>query len=123
VTWRALILFIAGVTLLSAVYGFTGTAPSHVAQLLFRMAPPLGAALWVEADARRLRRVPCYELGAFMFFGWPVAVPCYCLWSRGWRGWRVAFALLGLIMAPALIGGALTLFLHPDALLEGSFLP
>jgi hypothetical protein len=68
----------------------------------------------VEADARRLRQVPCYELGAFVLFGWLVAVPWYCVWSRGRAGWRIALALLGLILAPSLICATFAAFFGPN---------
>jgi hypothetical protein len=109
VTWRGLIVFIGMVTVMAIAYGVSGAAISPLAEALFRLGPSLAVAVWVEADARRLRRVPCYELGAFVLFGWPVAVPGYCLWSRGRAGWRVALALMGLIMAPSLIGGVAAL--------------
>ena len=112
-SWRALILCIGAITLLSIGYGVSGAVLSPLAEALHRLAPPRAAALWVEGDARRRRRVPCYELGAFVTFGWPVAVPCYCVWSRGRAGWRVAFGLIALIIAPSLIGGICALLFGP----------
>jgi hypothetical protein len=109
VSWRGLILFTGVVSLFSIAYSVSGAEASALATALFRLAPPLGAARWVEADARYLRRVPCYEFGAFVLFGWPIAVPWYCLWSRGRPGWRVALALIGLILAPSLIAAVLTI--------------
>jgi hypothetical protein len=103
VSWRGLILFIAAFSLFGLGYTITGAQASPLAEGLFRLSPPLAAALWVEADARRLRRVPCYEFGAFVFLGWLVAVPAYCFWSRGRAGWRLAMALIGLILAPSLV--------------------
>jgi hypothetical protein len=103
VSWRGLILFIAVLSLFGLGYSMIGVEASPLAEGLFRLGPPLGAALWVEADARRLRRVPCYEFGAFVFLGWLVAVPAYCFWSRGPAGWRLAMALIALILAPSLV--------------------
>ena len=105
---RGLILFTSIVSLFSLAYSVSRVEASPLALALFRLAPPLGAALWVEADARYFRRVPCYDFGAFVLFGWPVAVPWYCFWSRGRPGWRAALALIGLIHAPSLIGGIFT---------------
>jgi hypothetical protein len=99
------ILFTGVICLFSVAYAVIGIEASPLAEALLRLAPPLGVALWVEADARRLRRTPCYEIGAFVLFGWPMAVPSYCLWSRGRPGWRLALALIGLILAPSLIAG------------------
>lgn len=113
-TWRALILFIAVVTLFGVAYETSGVHPSPLAAILMQLAPPLAATLWVEADARRLRRVPCYEFGAFVLFAWLVAIPCYCIWSRGRSGWPVALALLGLVFAPSLIAGIAVLIFAPE---------
>ncbi|HET6837496.1 MAG TPA: hypothetical protein VFH24_05600 [Gemmatimonadales bacterium] len=113
-TWRTLILFIAVVSLVGAVYETNGVHPSPLAATLMQLAPPLAAALWVEADARRLRRVPCYEFGAFVLFAWLLAIPGYCFWSRGRSGWRAALALLGLIFAPSLIAGIAVLIFAPE---------
>jgi hypothetical protein len=113
-SWRSLILFIGVVSLFCAVYETSGVHPSPLAEVLMRLAPPLAATLWVEADARRLRRIPCYEFGAFVLFAWLVAIPCYCLWSRGRSGWRAALALLGLVFAPSLIAGIAVLIFAPE---------
>ena len=111
-SWRGLILFTSIVSLFSLAYSVSRVEASPLALALFRLAPPLGAALWVEADARNFRRVPCYEFGAFVRFGWPVAVPWYCFWSRGRPGWRAALALIGLVevlLVPVLLGGGVPL--------------
>ena len=85
-TWRSLILCTTAVTLVCATYEVSGVHPSPLALNLMQLVPPLVVAVWVEADARRRGRVPCYELGAFVLFGWLVAIPWYCLWSRGRSG-------------------------------------
>jgi hypothetical protein len=113
-SWRDLILFTGIVSLFSLAYSVSRVEASPLAVALFRLAPPLGAALWVEADARSSRRLPCFEFGAFVLFGWPIAVPWYCFWSRGRPGWRPALALIGLIHAPVLIGRISTVALSSD---------
>ena len=42
--------------------------------------------LWTDADARRLRQVPCFDFGFLVWVFFPVSVAWYCVWSRGWRG-------------------------------------
>ncbi len=110
---RSMILLVGAVTVVCTGYGVSGALISPLAEILMQLMPPLAVALWIESDARRRRRVPCYELGAFVLFGWPVAVPGYCFWSRGPAGWRVALALIALIFAPTLIGGVAALFFGP----------
>lgn len=112
-SWRGLILFIVVLSLFTLGYAITGADMSPLAESLCGLGPPLGAALWVEADARRLRRVPCYEFGAFVLFGWPVVVPTYCFWSRGRAGWRLTLALIGLILAPSLLASIFTALFSP----------
>ncbi len=103
VSWRGLVLFTSVVSLFSLGYAYAGLTASPLAEALFRLATPLAAALWVEADARRLRRMPCHEFGAFVLFGWPIAVPWYCFWTRGRRGWSVGLGLIALILAPSIV--------------------
>src|SRR5918999_5237394 len=59
VTWRGLNLFVGAVCVFAIAYCVSGAETSPLAVALFRLAPPLGVALWVEADARRLRQIPC----------------------------------------------------------------
>jgi hypothetical protein len=54
-SWRGLILFTSIVSLFSLAYSVSRVEASPLALALFRLAPPLGAALWVEADARNFR--------------------------------------------------------------------
>ena len=85
-TWRGLVLYSAVFTSIAIAYHMVGAEPSRPAQLLFSYGPPAGVAVWIEADARRRRRSPCWELGALVWFAWFIAVPTYCFWSRGRSG-------------------------------------
>ncbi|MGQ0636786.1 MAG: hypothetical protein ACT4QC_19415 [Planctomycetaceae bacterium] len=44
------------------------------------------------ADARILRRPLACPVRAALFFFWPIALPVYLLWSRGW--WGLAIVLI-----------------------------
>jgi hypothetical protein len=61
--------------------------------------------LWVDADARRRRVVPCYDFGLFVTIFFPLSLVWYCVWSRGWRGVFVFVGLLALFIAPYAIAG------------------
>lgn len=106
-TWRGLWLCSAAFAMFAAAYQVAGIEPSRPADLLFSYGPSAAVAVWVEADARRRRRSPCWDLGTFVFFAWPLAVSAYCLWSRGRAGWRTAAGLIAAVLAPPVIGGAL----------------
>ena len=106
-TWRGLWLCSAVFAGFAAAYQVVGIEPSRPAALLFSYGPPAAVAVWVDADARRRRRSPCWDLGAFVFFAWPVAVPAYCFWSRGPAGWRATAGLTAAVLAPSIIGGVL----------------
>jgi len=85
-TWRGLWVWSAIFGLFAAAYQVAGIEPSSPADLLFSYGPSAAVAVWVDADARRRRRSPCLDLGTFVFFAWPVAVPAYGFWSRGAGG-------------------------------------
>jgi len=106
-TWRGLWLCSAVFAGFAAAYQVVGIEPSRPAALLFSYGPPAAAAVWVDADARRRRRSPCWDLGTFVFFAWPVAVPAYCYWSRGPAGWRTTAGLIAAVLAPSIIGAVL----------------
>jgi hypothetical protein len=105
-SWRGLWLCSAIFAVFAAAYQVAGIEPSRAAQLLFSYGPPAFVAVWVDADARR-RRSPCWDLGTFVFFAWPLAVPAYCYWSRGRDGWRASTGLVAAVLAPSVIGGVL----------------
>ena len=102
-TWRSLVLYSAVFTGIALAYQVFGAEPSRPAQLLFSYGPPAGVAIWIEADARRRRRSPCWEFGAFVLFGWPIAVPAYCFWSRGRGGWPLLAGLGAAVLAPSVL--------------------
>jgi len=106
-TWRGLWVWSAIFGLFAAAYQVAGIEPSRPADLLFSYGPSAAVAVWVDADARRRRRSPCWDLGTFVFFAWPVAVPAYCFWSRGRAGWRTIAGLVAAVFAPTIIGSIL----------------
>jgi hypothetical protein len=93
-------------------YVIMGAAPTRVAEMLVSTGWTVMLALWVDADARRRRRVPCFEVGFLVAAFLPVSLVCYCVWSRGWRrGLLVLLALLGLWAVPQLVAMYLRLVL------------
>lgn len=83
-------------------YVAAGTAPSPGAELAFGYGWALMLLLWVDADARQSRRLPCYDFGLLAILLFPLSLAWYCLWSRGWRGLLLLLALLGLWLLPYL---------------------
>jgi len=69
-----------------AVYARYGVEESGLFHLLWLWGTSLLVVWWVQADARQTGYRPCYEYGAFMFFGWPLLLPHYLLRTRGIRG-------------------------------------
>jgi hypothetical protein len=58
---------------------------------------------WMDSDARRLRRLPCFDFGLLVGIYLPLSVVWYCLWSRGWRGLLLLLLLFGLWLTPFII--------------------
>jgi hypothetical protein len=75
------------------LYEAVGSPPGllGLAALLAQALLPSSVALWVLADARRLKHDVSYDFGSFVFFTWPLLAPIYLFSTRGWR----AFAPLG----------------------------
>ena len=60
-------------------------------------------AVWVRMDRRRRNVSLPFEFDAFVFFGWPVALPYYLYRTRRRRGLVVTVAVYILEVAPAVI--------------------
>lgn len=60
-------------------------------------------AIWVRMDRRRRNVSLPFEFDAFVFFGWPLALPYYLYRTRGRRGLAVTLAVYMLEVAPAVV--------------------
>jgi hypothetical protein len=87
------------------VYLFAGLSASASFQTLAGVGWAVMLVLWVVADARRRRAVPCYDFGLLVGVTFPVSVAWYCVWSRGWRGFLWAGGLILLWLAPYVVAG------------------
>jgi hypothetical protein len=74
--------------------------PSPIAEAVLRYGWTLMLLLWMDADARRRRQLPCYDFGLLAGFFFPISVPWYCFWSRGWRGIWVLLLLFAMWLFP-----------------------
>lgn len=70
---------------------------------LFGTAAVILATMACVADARARRQpmVPAAKLAILLI--WPLAIPAYLLWSRGWWGIVTLLVLLGILLAVAMI--------------------
>jgi|GEM_PF-2702738 len=69
--------------------GMSGNGPAQFFSLQAILWPPLASLLvvmWVERDAARNRRTPCFDLGFFCYCFWFPAIPWYCYRVWRWRG-------------------------------------
>jgi hypothetical protein len=94
-----LMLFAVVLTVLLTIYFSVGLAPSTTFELLASFSWSLLVAFWVVVDARRRACTPCFDFGLFCYVFYPVAVPWYCFWFRGWRGAVTLLIILGLWIA------------------------
>jgi len=62
-----------------------------------RYALPMAMATWVEFDARRRGKLPCFDFGWLTFVFWRIAIPVYLVRTRGARG-LVQALLFGLML-------------------------
>ena len=87
-----------------AIYAALGLEPSPLVELILTAGPLLGVILWLQKDAQRTRTPDILDLGLFLWFAWPVMIPWYAFTTRGRAGWRLAAGLIGLIVAPFIVG-------------------
>ena len=69
------------------------------ADLASRVALPFIISWWVTADARKRRRLLCYDYDSFVYFAFPLIVPFYLFQTRGMRAfftviWFAAMCLV-----------------------------
>ena len=69
------------------------------------IAFPVLLASWVYADAESQRRKLCYDYDTFLFFAWPVVVPCYLFQTRGVRAFLTLLCFGGMYLVAALVAG------------------
>lgn len=89
-----------------------GLAPSPTFQVATSFCWSLLLAFWIVADARRRKCVPCFDFGFFCYVFLPIAVPWYCLWSRGPRGVLTLVAFAALWLVPYMIASVVWLALY-----------
>ena len=69
------VLLVLALTVFEGAYALFRKPQSSLAFLISAWSVPLYVALWLQADARNRSDWPGYDFGAFVFFGWPLAVP------------------------------------------------
>src|SRR4051812_26981555 len=80
-----LVVFAVGLTAGFTAYLIAGLAVSPSFESLASAGWVFLMVLWADADARRRRRMPCYDFGFLAYLFFPLSVAWYCLWSRGGR--------------------------------------
>ena len=96
----------------SALYGALQIDPLPIVGILLSAAPAIAVILWVQRDARRTGVAAVHDLGLFLWFTWPVAIPWYAFKTRGRGGWTLALGLIALCMSSYVIAGLATWLVH-----------
>jgi len=91
----------AATTLYLCAFACAGKVPTAGEEWFIAIAWSLLLVLWIDADARQRRHIPCFEFGFLAAVYFPVSLLWYCVWSRGWlRGLLVLMAFCGLWVMP-----------------------
>jgi hypothetical protein len=93
----------------AALYAVLPVDPLPIVDLLIASGPLWAVVLWLQKDARRTGVAPVLDLGYFLVFGWPIAIPWYVFKTRGRGGWSLLLGLIGLIVSPSVTGGVVRL--------------
>ena len=107
-----LIAFSVVLCVLFTTYLALGLAPTDSLGMAASLCWGILFACWIVADARHRKQIPCYDFGFLCYIWLPLAVPWYCIWSRGWRGILVLIAFAGLLLAPYFVGAVVWQFLY-----------
>ena len=99
-----LVVFSLALSALLAMYLAAGLSPSPAFEAVTTLSWSILLAFAVVTDARRRGQVPCFDFGMFCYLFYPIAIPWYCLRSRGWRGMFLLAAILLLWVLPYLVG-------------------
>jgi hypothetical protein len=83
-------------------YAAYNVPPSLLGQLIHSYGLAFFLLLWAVQDAWHRRRVPCYDFGFLLCFGFPLTVVWYIFWSRGLRGFAVLGILAAIYFAPSM---------------------
>jgi hypothetical protein len=88
------LIFLHFLAIMQGVHSGLSTRPMFI-DLIFPLSAAVAAVSGCANDAR-IRRAPLPSAVQFiMLFSWPVTVPIYLAWSRGWRG--ILWALLWMV--------------------------
>ena len=93
-------IYAVGLSVLAS-HGYTARPESTALLWGFEFQTLL--SIWVRIDRKQRNLSLPFEFDAFVFFGWPVAVPYYLYRTRGKRGLVVAAAVYTLYVTPAVI--------------------
>jgi hypothetical protein len=98
-----LLVLVVALSAIASMYVILGERPPESVEVISQVAPAFFLVFWVVVDARRRRRVPCYDFGFLVALFYVVAVPWYLVWSRGWRGLLVLGYFMVLLLMPGII--------------------
>ena len=110
-SWGPLLVLTLALAVLQSVYVAFGVAPSAALTAIASYALAFFVIMWVLTDARRRRRVPCFDFGLFVALGFPISVVWYLLGTRRRRGLAVLAVFVGLYLAPGFCAAAFSLAL------------
>jgi hypothetical protein len=96
----------------AAIYGATQADPLPITAIVLSGAPVIAVILWLQKDARRTGVGAVHDLGMFLWFTWPVAIPWYAFKTRGPGGWKLALGLIALCLSASAIGGLAAWLVH-----------
>jgi hypothetical protein len=107
----ALIVLALIATLLRCAYVVARSPISPHANSLTAACWTFPVLIWMDSDALRKRRRPCFDFGLFLVVTFPLSVVWYCFWSRGLRGMKLLLGLTGLLFVPAVAAALVEAFL------------
>ena len=96
----------------SAIYGALQLDPLPIVAIALSAAPVIAVILWLQKDARRTGVAAVHDLGLFLWFTWPIAMPWYAFKTRGRKGWTLALGLIAICMSSYVAGSLAAWLVH-----------
>ncbi len=78
-------------------------ARPEASALLWSLVFPTLLAIWARMDRRRQSLKLPFEFDAFVFFGWPLALPYYLYRTRGKTGLLIVAAIYAFYLVPMVV--------------------
>ena len=107
-----LVIFAVVLSTIFSIYLLAGMSPSPTFEVVATFCSGFLLIYWMVADARQRGQVPCFDFGFLCYILFPLTLPWYCFWSRGWRGVLMLLLLVAIFLTPYVVSTVVWIALY-----------